>query len=61
MIWNHTDISGKNEKFSEKDFLIILKNWNAHIKKLWGLSGRADGLDLFEYIKGDLSLIMGLQ
>ncbi len=62
MIWNHTDISElKMKKFSEKELFNYLEKIETPTLKNYGVyQVEADGLDLFEYIKGDLSSIMGL-
>ncbi len=62
MIWNHSDISElKMKKFSEKELLDYLGKIETRTLKNYGVyQVEADGLELFEYIKGDLSSIMGL-
>ena len=62
MIWNHSDISElKMKKFSEKELLDYLEKIETRTLKNYGVyQVEADGLELFEYIKGDLSSIMGL-
>ena len=62
MIWNHTDLSElKMKNLSDNQ----LKNYLSKIKTetllAYGVyQVEADGLGLFEYIKGDKSSIMGL-
>ena len=62
MLWNHSDTSElKMKKFTD----IQLKKYLSKIKTQTLLAYgvyqvEADGLELFEYIKGDLSSIMGL-
>lgn len=62
MIWNHTDQSElKMKKFSNKDLLDYLKKIKTETLLAYGVyQVEADGLSLFEYIKGDLDSIMGL-
>ncbi len=62
MIWNHTD---KSELKMKKLSIDEIKNYLDKIKtetlKAYGVyQVEADGLDLFEYIKGDMNSIMGL-
>ena len=62
MIWNHSDTSElKMKKFSEKQLLAYLNKIKTETLLAYGVyQVEADGLDLFEYIKGDLNSIMGL-
>ena len=62
MIWNHTDSSElKMKNLSENELLTYLAK--IETKTLLAYGGyqiEADGLELFEYIKGDQDSIMGL-
>ena len=62
MIWNHTDKSElKMKKFSEKQFLDYLNKISTETLLAYGVyQVEADGLELFEYVKGDHNSIMGL-
>ena len=62
MIWNHTDKSElKMKKFSEKQFLDYLNKISTETLLAYGVyQVEANGLELFEYIKGDYDSIMGL-
>ena len=62
MIWNHTDSSElKMKNFSEIQLLSYLKKIKTETLLAYGVyQVEADGLDLFEYIKGDYNSIMGL-
>jgi|TARA_Y100000992_G_C21120271_1_gene421547 septum formation protein len=62
MIWNHTDKSElKMKKFSEKQFLDYLNKISTETLLAYGVyQVEANGLELFEYIKGDHNSIMGL-
>ena len=62
MVWNHTDKSElKMKKFSEKQLLQYLDNIETKTLLSYGVYQiEADGLNLFEYIKGDQNSIMGL-
>ena len=62
MIWNHTDKSElKMKKFSEKQFLDYLNRISTETLLAYGVyQVEANGLELFEYIKGDHNSIMGL-
>ena len=62
MIWNHTDSSElKMKNFSEIQLLSYLKRIKTETLLAYGVyQVEADGLDLFEYIKGDRNSIMGL-
>ena len=62
MIWNHTDSSElKMKNFSEIQLLSYLKKIKTETLLAYGVyQVEADGLDLFEYIKGDHNSIMGL-
>ena len=62
MIWNHTDSSElKMKNFSEKELSTYLNKIKTKTLLDYGVyQVEADGLDLFEYIKGDINSIMGL-
>ncbi len=62
MIWNHTDISElKMKNLSEKDLIDYLDKIKTEILLAYGVyQVEAEGLSLFEYIKGDRNSIMGL-
>ena len=62
MIWNHTDKSElKMKKFSEKQFLDYLNKISTETLLAYGVyQVEANGLELFEYVKGDHNSIMGL-
>ena len=62
MIWNHTDISElKMKNLSEKEILNYLSKIETKTLLSYGVYQiEAEGLHLFEYIKGDINSIMGL-
>ena len=62
MIWNHTDISElKMKNLSEKDLIKYLDKIKTETLLAYGVyQVEANGLELFEYIKGDHNSIMGL-
>ena len=62
MIWNHSDTSElKMKNFSEEQLLTYLSKIKTETLLAYGVyQVEADGLDLFEYIKGDHNSIMGL-
>ena len=62
MIWNHTDSSElKMKDFSEKELLNYLNKIKTETLLSYGVYQiEADGLGLFDYIKGDHNSIMGL-
>jgi septum formation protein len=62
MIWNHSDQSElKMKKFQEEDLLKYLNKISTETLLAYGVyQVEADGLSLFEYIKGDKDSIMGL-
>ena len=62
MIWNHTDSSElKMKKFSETQLKEYLNKIDTKILLAYGVyQVEAQGLALFEYIKGDMNSIMGL-
>ena len=62
MIWNHTDTSElKMKNFNEKQLLDYLNKIKTETLLAYGVyQVEADGLGLFEYIKGDHNSIMGL-
>ena len=62
MIWNHTDISElKMKNFTEKKLKEYLDRISTEILLAYGVYQiEANGLELFEYIKGDRDSIMGL-
>ena len=62
MIWNHTDSSElKMKNFSENELVKYLDKITTETLLAYGVyQVEADGLELFEYIKGDRNSIMGL-
>ena len=62
MIWNYSDTSElKMKNHSEKQLIDYLKKIKTEILLAYGVyQVEADGLNLFEYIKGDHYSIMGL-
>lgn len=62
MIWNHTDSSElKMKNLTETELANYLVKIKTQILLAYGVYQiEADGLELFEYIKGDLDSIMGL-
>ena len=62
MIWNHTDTSElKMKNLSEKDLIKYLDKIKTETLLAYGVyQVEAEGLSLFEYIKGDRNSIMGL-
>ena len=62
MIWNHTDSSElKMKDLSEKELYEYLSKIETDTLLAYGVYQiEADGLELFEYIKGDTNSIMGL-
>ena len=62
MIWNHTEISElKMKNLSEKDLIEYLDKIKTETLLAYGVyQVEAEGLSLFEYIKGDRNSIMGL-
>ena len=62
MIWNYTDQSElKMKNFKEKEFIKYLDKIKTETLLRYGVYQiEADGLNLFEYIKGDKDSIMGL-
>ena len=62
MIWNHTDSSElKMKNLSDGDLSSYLKKIETKTLLAYGVYQiEADGLELFEYIKGDKDSIMGL-
>ena len=62
MIWNYSDTSElKMKNHSEKQLIDYLKKIKTEILLAYGVyQVEADGLNLFEYIKGDHNSIMGL-
>ena len=62
MIWNHSDQSElKMKNFKEEELLQYLNRIKTEILLMYGVyQVEADGLELFEYIKGDRDSIMGL-
>ena len=62
MIWNHTDIAElKMKNLSEKDLVDYLNKIKTETLLAYGVyQVEAQGLSLFEYIKGDHNSIMGL-
>ena len=62
MIWNHTDSSElKMKNLTDKELSVYLDNIETKILLAYGVYQiEADGLKLFEYVKGDKDSIMGL-
>ena len=62
MIWNHTDTSElKMKNLSENQIMTYLDKIKSETLLAYGVyQVEAEGKDLFEYIKGDQSSIMGL-
>ena len=62
MIWNHSDQSElKMKNFKEEELLQYLNRIKTEILLMYGVyQDEAEGLELFEYIKGDQDSIMGL-
>ena len=62
MIWNHTDSSElKMKNLSDKEIINYLSKIKTETLLAYGVyQVEADGLELFEYIKGDHNSIMGL-
>ena len=62
MIWNHSDKSElKMKNLREDELITYLKKIKTETLLNYGVYQiEADGLDLFEYIKGDTDSIMGL-
>tara|TARA_B100000242_G_scaffold292136_1_gene266894 strand:+ start:820 stop:1404 length:585 start_codon:yes stop_codon:yes gene_type:complete len=62
MIWNHTDSSElKMRDFTEKQILEYLSKISTETLLAYGVYQiEANGLELFDYIKGDRDSIMGL-
>ena len=62
MIWNHSDQSElKMKNFKDEELVKYLEKIKTEILLAYGVyQVEADGLDLFEYIKGDHDSIMGL-
>ena len=62
MIWNYTDTSElKMKNFTEKELINYLKKIKTDTLKAYGVyQVEAEGLDLFDYIKGDHNSIMVL-
>ena len=62
MVWNCTDQSElKMKNFKEKEFVEYLNKIETDTLLKYGVYQiEADGLELFEYIKGDKDSIMGL-
>ena len=62
MIWNHSDQSKlKMKNFKDEELVKYLDKIKTEILLAYGVyQVEADGLDLFEYIKGDHDSIMGL-
>jgi len=62
MIWNHSDQSElKMKNFKEEDLIKYLDKIKTETLLMYGVyQVEADGLNLFEYIKGDKDSIMGL-
>ena len=62
MVWNHTDTSElKMKNLSEKDLIDYLNKIKTETLLAYGVyQVEAQGISLFEYIKGDHNSIMGL-
>tara|TARA_B100000886_G_scaffold291039_1_gene216469 strand:+ start:2288 stop:2875 length:588 start_codon:yes stop_codon:yes gene_type:complete len=62
MIWNHTDVSElKMKKFTDNNLNEYLDKISTETLLAYGVYQiEANGLELFEYIKGDRDSIMGL-
>ena len=62
MIWNHSDQSElKMKNFKEEELVKYLKKIKTETLLAYGVyQVEAEGLDLFEYIKGERNSIMGL-
>ena len=62
MVWNHSDQSElKMKNLSEKEIIKYLDKIDTEILLRYGVYQiEADGMNLFEYIKGDRDSIMGL-
>jgi len=62
MIWNHSDQSElKMKNFKDEELIEYLDKIKTETLLAYGVyQVEADGLDLFEYIKGDQDSIMGL-
>ena len=62
MIWNYTDTSElKMKNLKDEELVEYLNKIKTEILMAYGVyQVEADGLDLFEYIKGDRESIMGL-
>ena len=62
MIWNHTDSSElKMKNLTDDELSSYLKKIDTKTLLAYGVyQFEADGLDLFEYVKGDKDSIMGL-
>ena len=62
MIWNHTDSSElKMKNLSDRELSSYLNKIKTETLLAYGVYQiEADGLELFEYVKGDKDSIMGL-
>ena len=62
MIWNHTDSSElKMKNFSESELLKYLEKIDTKTLLNYGVYQiESEGLELFDYVKGDRNSIMGL-
>ena len=62
MIWNHTDTSElKMKNLKDEELLEYLSKIETKTLLAYGVYQiEADGLELFEYVKGDRDSIMGL-
>ena len=62
MIWNHTDSSElKMKNLKDEELLQYLSKIETKILLAYGVYQiESDGLQLFEYVKGDRNSIMGL-
>ena len=62
MIWNHTESSElKMKNLTNEELLLYLSKIKTKILLAYGVYQiEAEGLELFEYVKGDMDSIMGL-
>ncbi len=62
MVWNHTEPSElKMKNFSEEQLLVYLNKIKTQTLLDYGVyQVEAEGMELFEYVKGDQNSIMGL-
>ena len=62
MIWNHTESSElKMKNLTNEELLLYLSKIKTKTLLAYGVYQiEAEGLELFEYVKGDMDSIMGL-